>query len=202
PSKPAPVFEKNVLPIFQAKCLRCHGGKIQKAGLDVRSKAGLLEGGDEGPAIAPGSAEKSLLWIKVAADKMPPGKAKLTQAEKLLVREWLEAGARAGGSTRRAGGVSDRRKESRDRQVTTADRRFWAFQPPKRPQVPRVKAAGRVRNPLDAFILAALGNKGLTLSPEADRLTLLRRVSFDLTGLPPPPLGTRARPSGQVRQRL
>jgi hypothetical protein len=187
PSKPVPAFEKDVLPIFQAKCLRCHGGKLQKAGLDVRSKAGLLEGGDEGPAISPGSAEKSLLWIKVAADKMPPGKAKLTQAEKLLIRAWLEAGARADHTIARTNS-----KETSDRQVTDADRRFWAFQPPKRPQVPRVKATDRVRNPIDSFILHALGKKGLTLSPKASRLTLLRRVCFDLTGLPPSPADIEA----------
>ena len=69
-----------------------------------------------------GSAEKGLLWIKVAADKMPPGKAKLTQAEKLRIRAWLEAGARADNKIARANP-----KESRDRQVTDADRRFWAF---------------------------------------------------------------------------
>src|SRR5262249_26521598 len=74
-----------------------------------------------------------------------------------------------------------------DRQVTDADRDFWAFRKPVRPPVPAVKNAPRVRNPVDAFLLAALEKKGLTLSPEADRLTLLRRASFDLTGLPPSP---------------
>jgi hypothetical protein len=178
--KETPFFEKDILPIFQAKCLLCHGGQKQKAGLDMRSRTALLEGGETGPAISPGSAEKSLLWIKVAANKMPPGKEKLSEAEKVLVHAWLEGGARAD-----ARGPVE--KESKDRQVTDADRRFWSFQPPRRPAVPRVKTRERVRNPIDAFILAGQEKKGLALSPEADRLTLLRRVTFDLTGLPPSP---------------
>ncbi len=179
--KPAvPLFEKDVLPVFQARCLRCHGTKVQKAGLDVRSKAALLEGGESGPAISPGSAEKSLLWVKVAGNQMPPGKDKLTEAEKVLLRTWLEGGAPAATA-------AVVKKDDGDRQVTDADRRFWAFQPPRRPAVPAVKDAGRGRNPVDAFVLARLERAGLTLSPEADRLTLLRRVTYDLTGLPPTP---------------
>src|SRR4051812_4097831 len=86
-------FERSVRPLLQAKCIRCHGGERTRAALDLRGKAGLLAGGDGGPAVVPGSAEKSLLWIQVAADKMPPGKDKLTAAEKKLLRAWIEAGA-------------------------------------------------------------------------------------------------------------
>src|SRR5262245_7796375 len=87
--KPAPgaakaepaIFEKTVLPIFQTKCVSCHGGDKLKAGLDVRSVAGLLKGGETGPAVSPGSFERSELWVRIASDKMPPGKDKLTEAE-------------------------------------------------------------------------------------------------------------------------
>src|SRR5438270_804675 len=74
-----------------------------------------------------------------------------------------------------------------DGQVSEADRQFWSFRPPARPPVPAARQTARARNPIDAFLLAALDKKGLGFSPEADRLTLLRRASFDLTGLPPTP---------------
>jgi hypothetical protein len=174
----APVFEKTVLPILRAKCVRCHGGEKVKGDLDVRSKAALVKGGESGAAVVAGSSEKSLLWVKVAADKMPPDKDKLSESEKTLIRAWIDAGAKDDGSTI-ATDVSDK-------QVTDADRQFWAFRPPTRPAVPKVKS-DRGRNPIDAFVLAALEKRGLTLAPEADRLTLIRRVTFDLTGLPPTP---------------
>jgi hypothetical protein len=177
---PAPLFEKDVLPILRARCLRCHGADKREADLDLRHKATLLKGGESGPALSPGSAEKSLLWIKVAADKMPPGKTKLTEAEKMVLRRWIETGAKASGGRQPSDLTSGG-------QVTDADRQFWAFRAPNRPSLPAVRQRERVRNPIDAFILAALEKKGLTLSPEADRLTLLRRACFDLTGLPPSP---------------
>jgi len=183
---PLPVFEKAVLPLLKARCVRCHGGEKLNADLDVRSKPALLKGGESGPAVIPGSPEKSLLWVKIAGDKMPPGKEKLSQAEKTVVRAWIDGGARDDGSA--VASVED----SKEKQVTEADRRFWSFRPPLRPAVPRVRAANRVRNAIDAFVLAALEKQGLTLAPEADRLTLLRRVTFDLTGLPPTPQETAA----------
>ena len=86
-------FEKSVLPIFQAKCLRCHGEKKQKAMLDLRTKAGLLKGGETGVALRPGSLKESLLWEKIRTDQMPEGDVKLTAAEKETIRRWIEAGA-------------------------------------------------------------------------------------------------------------
>ncbi|MCI0461570.1 MAG: PSD1 and planctomycete cytochrome C domain-containing protein, partial [Gemmataceae bacterium] len=185
PPAAAPIFEKDILPILEAKCLRCHGADQQKADLDLRSKTTVLKGGETGPAISPGSAERSALWVKVAADKMPPGQNKLTEAEKELVRTWLETGARDNGTAVVA-------ETHGDRQVTESDRQFWAFQKPVRPDVPQVQHTSRVRNPIDAFVLAALEKKGLTLAPEADRLVLLRRASLDLIGLPPSPRAIEA----------
>src|SRR5260221_1559237 len=86
----APDFDKDVKPILSAHCVRCHGGERTRAELDARGKAGLLKGGEGGAAVVPGAPEKSLLWIHVAADKMPPGKGKLTAAQKTLLREWIE----------------------------------------------------------------------------------------------------------------
>ena len=171
------VFEKSVLPILQAKCLSCHGDKKQRAGLDLRTKAALIQGGESGPAVKPGYLADSPLWEKVVTDKMPTGGDKLTAAEKDVIRRWIESGAH--GDDKVVAG------DAVDRQVSDEDRRFWAFQKPVRPALPPVKDKTRVRNPVDAFVVAALEKKGLSLSPEAEPLTLLRRVYLDLIGLPP-----------------
>jgi hypothetical protein len=177
----APLFEKDVKPILEAKCLRCHGAEGRKAALDLRTRAAVLRGGKSGPAVSPGSSEKSLLWVQIAADRMPAEGDKLTTAEKTLIRAWIDGGARG---DEKAVAIA----EGPDRAVTDADRQFWSFRPPVRPPVPVIhNPQSSIRNPIDAFLLAALQRKGLTFSPEADRLTLLRRATFDLTGLPPTP---------------
>jgi hypothetical protein len=176
-----PVFEKDVMPIFQAKCLQCHGAAKIKAGLDLRTKAAVLKGGDTGAAVTPGNVSTSLLWDKVSSNRMPPGKVKLTEKEKNIIRDWIDAGAVDNVL------AAARAAPLNEREVTDADRQFWSFRPPVRPEVPTVAQAQRVRNPIDAFLLHALEKKGLTFSPEGDRLTLLRRASFELIGLPPSP---------------
>lgn len=168
-------FEKTVLPIFEAKCLKCHGEKRQRGGLDLRTKAAMLKGGENGSALTPKSLKGSLLWEKIRTDEMPEGEVKLTAQEKEAIRRWIEAGAPAENAGTVAPGV--------DLTITDEDRAFWAFRTPVRPRVPGVKTP----NPIDAFILSALQKKGLTRSPQAEPLTLLRRVTFDLTGLPPTP---------------
>src|SRR5262245_55007261 len=90
-----PTFEKHVLAIFQARCLSCHGDKKQRAGLDLRTRAAILQGGETGPAIVPGPGKSSLLWEKISRDHMPPDKDKLTAAEKAAVLAWIEGGAKA-----------------------------------------------------------------------------------------------------------
>jgi mono/diheme cytochrome c family protein len=285
-----PRFESDVLPLFQARCLRCHGSKRRRADLDLGSAAAVLKGGESGPAVVPGKPEKSLLYEKVHKGDMPPGKKdRLTEAEVALVRRWIAAGAPAGkgqqpaqpaatltqhdvvpillrrcttchGARRREGGLDLRTKAamlrggksgpaivpgnpdrslllekvrsgampprqrlveasvkpiepaetavlarwiaqgapevtvapdvattSPDPLVNDRDRDFWAFRPPRPVAVPAVQGAAQMRNPIDAFVLHRLQPRGLSLSPEADRLTLLRRASLDLTGLPPTP---------------
>jgi hypothetical protein len=177
-----PIFEKDILPVFKAKCLSCHGADKQKADLDMRSKATMLKGGESGPALTPGAALKSLIWEKVASDKMPPGKQKLSPEEKTLVRKWIDSGAKDAGLV-----ATVTPDDSKDRSVTDADRDFWSFRKPTRPTVPAVRDATHVRNPIDAFLLAELEKQGLSFSEEADRHVLLRRASLDLTGLPPAP---------------
>jgi hypothetical protein len=175
-----PSLEKQSLAIVQAHCVRCHGFDKTRAGLDLRTLAAALRGGESGPAVTPGSPEKSKLWHLVSTDKMPQDDKKLSPAEKAILKAWIES--IPVGST-----VGTKPAPSADNQVTDADRRFWSFRPPVRPPVPAVQPPDLVRNPIDAFVLAALEKQGLTFAPEADRLTLLRRVSFDLIGLPPTP---------------
>ncbi len=176
----APVFEKDILPLFQVKCLRCHGADQRRAELDLRDRAAVLRCGESGPGVTPGAPDKSLLWTKITFNRMPPGKAeKLTDAERALVRAWIEGGAVGAGPAAQA--------EEGSSPISEENRRFWSFRRPLRPAVPAAKQADRVRNLIDAFLLAKLEEEGLTFAPEADKTTLLRRVACDLTGLPPTP---------------
>jgi cytochrome c553 len=171
-------FERDVLSLLSARCVNCHGATKPKARLDLRSRSAMLSGGESGPALVPGSAEKSLLFQMITKGEMPPkGKTPLTAAETARLKAWIDAGAPAVQSA--AGQESPK--------ITDKDRQFWAFRKPVRPEVPRVRAADRVRTPIDAFVLASLETKGLSLSPDADPTTLVRRVYFDLVGLPPSP---------------
>jgi hypothetical protein len=174
----APVFERDVLPVLAARCVTCHGGKKPKGKLDLRTKAGMLQGGQSGPALVPGSAVKSLVFQMVSKGEMPPRKrTRLTAQQVTLVKAWIDGGAPALEKTAVTSATLIRAEE----------RRFWAFHKPVRPPVPQVKHADRVRTPIDAFILVRLEEKGLTLAPDADRVTLIRRASIDLLGLPPSP---------------
>ncbi len=176
-----PVFERDVFPLLKTYCWRCHGGEGREAGLDMRSFALLSKGGAKGPVIVPGSADKSLLYQKIAAGEMPPGAfLKPTDAHRELIRAWLDGGARA---DKPAEAIST----EEDPPITPVDRDWWAFKKPVRPHIPQVASAHLVRTPIDAFILARLEEQGLSLSPEADRRTLIRRAYFDLIGLPSEP---------------
>lgn len=169
-------FEKDILPIFKAKCIRCHAGVEPKAGLNLTSPSSLLSGGQSGSALRIRAAEFSLLYEKISSEEMPPVGQKLTAREKGLIRKWINDGA---------AGVSNATTIDHSDDITGVE--HWAFRPPVRPDVPKVDGQHRVRNPIDAFVLRKLEQAGLTLAPEAGPLTLLRRVSLDLTGLPPPP---------------
>jgi mono/diheme cytochrome c family protein len=178
-------FEKAVRPLLIEHCGKCHIDKA-KGGLKLDSRANLLKGGDTGPAVVPGDAAKSLLVKTLEYDdelKMPPaGKLKADQIE--AVRKWV-----ADGAVWPAADTAVSVKP--DGPLFTAEQKqFWAFQPVKRPQVPTVRRETKASapiNPVDAFVRQKLEAAGLKLSPPADKRTLLRRVYFDLTGLPPAP---------------
>ena len=181
---PADHFEKAVRPLLAEHCLGCHGaaGKRVKGGLDLTSRAHLLAGGDSGPVVVPGDAAKSLLVAVVKYDgemKMPP-KGKLKDADIAVLTAWVQAGApwpdaevAVAAPAKKAGPL-----------FTPEQKAFWAFQPVKPVAVPQVPG---VTNPIDAFLRAALTAKGLTPAPPAPPAVWLRRVTFDLIGLPPTP---------------
>ena len=180
--------EHDVIPLMLLHCTPCHGTPIQEAELDLRTRASMLKGGDSGPAIVPGKPDESLILKRIRAGEMPPPKkAKEANVNPMAavdierLRNWIEQGAPEGNGKPDVAGTEP------DPLVSDEDRQFWAFQPPRPVPVPVVRHAEQVPNPIDTFILRKLEQKGLKLSPEADRLTLLRRAYFDLTGLPPEP---------------
>ncbi len=171
----ATFFESKVRPVLVEHCISCHGEKKQQGGLRLDTRAGVRAGGDSGPALVPGKPGESRLVKAVRygdADlKMPP-KAKLTAEQVAALEEWVRLGApdpRDGTQVASIGPTS----------------KHWAFQPVVAQAIPKVKSSEWVRTPVDAFLLAKLEAAGLTPSPPADKRTLLRRVYFDLHGLPP-----------------
>ncbi|HXG08980.1 MAG TPA: PSD1 and planctomycete cytochrome C domain-containing protein [Gemmataceae bacterium] len=178
----AEFFETRVRPVLAENCFTCHGPKRQQAGLRLDSRAALLKGSDSGPVITAGEPEKSLLIQAVRQEgdiKMPPkGKLPPEAIEALIA--WVKMGAPwpENGSAAAQGGPMS---------VAEARQKHWAFQPVRKPALPPVRNSAWVRTPVDFFILAKLEEKGLNPSPSADRRTLIRRVTFDLIGLPPTP---------------
>lgn len=177
-----PTFEKDVRPVLKAHCFHCHGEEnVTKGGLDVRLARFIAKGGESGPAIVAGNPAKSHLLELVKKGEMPKGKGRLSEKDISMLERWIAAGAR----TLRP----EPEKLGPEHAFTDEERAWWALQPVKRSAVPEVSGLQkhRVRTPVDAFILQKLESKGLTLSPEAKPETLLRRMSMDLTGLPPTP---------------
>ncbi len=175
-AKPATVdFEKQIKPIFSKHCNACHNAKKQESGFRIDAGSLTIKGGDRGAAVVPGKSEQSLLYQaligKGDVTAMPQDRPRLPKSDIALVKLWIDQGA----------------KFPADEIVAQARRKsnHWAFQPIQRPKVPAVKDAGWVRNSIDAFVLARLEKEGLTHSPDADRVTLIRRVSLDLLGLLP-----------------
>ncbi len=163
-------FRDSVRPILQ-RCIVCHSGDEPTGGLTLTNRDSALKGGDSGPALVPGDSAKSLLFQKASSKKMPPKKP-LSDAEIAVLRRWIDDGAAWEGVLKR---------------VDRADADWWSLQQLKRPEPPDVKNRDWVRNPIDAFVLAGLEARGLQPAPPADKATLLRRVTFDLIGLPPTP---------------
>jgi hypothetical protein len=174
-------FARDVEPLLAARCFPCHAAEEHKGGLRLDTRASLLKGGDGGPAIEVGDGAASYLIEKVSGEDpspMPPkGKGEpLTEAEVARLRAWIDQGAKW-----------EAPALTTERAAHLVGRQHWAFRAPKRPQVPLVNEDNWARNPIDRFILARIESEGLAPAAEADRPTLIRRLSLDLTGLPPSP---------------
>lgn len=178
-------FEKHIRPIFVARCVECHGPDKQKGGLRLDHPAAIAKGGEQGVPFVPAKPGESLLieaiGYQVEGFQMPP-QGKISDDEIRLITEWIGRGASLpkGGAVSPAG-VSAIEFSIEDR------KHHWAYQPVKRPSLPMVKNRDSLESPVDTFIEKARDDKGLMAAPHAERLVLLRRMTFDLTGLPPEP---------------
>ncbi|MFM7131413.1 MAG: PSD1 and planctomycete cytochrome C domain-containing protein [bacterium] len=170
-------FERHIYPILKTHCISCHGESKTESKLDLRQKRLALKGGKGGTALVPGHAEDSPLYYRMIDGEMPPEHIKVrpTAEQTKLVAEWIKAGAR------------NSRAESLDPSqlpvIMPEEREHWAYQPIVSPTIPETQP--KAHNPVDSFLLKSLADRGLGFSPEASRESLVRRLAFDLTGLPP-----------------
>jgi mono/diheme cytochrome c family protein len=162
------LFESEVRSVLTNNCLKCHGGEQTLGGFDMRTSASFAKGGNHGPAVVPGKPDASRLIEWVASGKMPMGGARLAAKDIDALRRWVASGA----AFPEAVSLGEAKKV------------FWSLRAPVKPAVPSIDG---VSHPVDAFILDKLRSRGLTFAPQADARTLIRRLHFDLTGLPPAP---------------
>lgn len=176
-------FDRDVAPILVRRCVECHQGDDPQGALDLTSAASVAIGGDQGPALVPGDPVQSRLVARVVAGEMPPAQngrsQQLPQREIEVLQQWIAEGARWPASR-----VLDLFEQTTD---VRAGRDWWSLLPVSRPTPPHVITGDRVSNPIDSFVLARLEQNDMALAPPADRRTLIRRIYFDLLGLPPTP---------------
>lgn len=196
----ARTFENEIRPILTRHCLKCHHEKVRKGGLDLTGLPQILAGGDSGPALVPGKSGESLMIEAIRYDsepKMPP-KGKISDDEIARLTAWIDRGAAWPKGVRlavpadsegqsQASGHSGPKLRKAPFEITGEDRRWWSFRPLTPPTVPRVGSIEDSSEPIDAFLLEKLKAKGLAFRPEATKRELIRRVSYDLLGLPPDP---------------
>ena len=142
-----PHFEENILPILKTHCHRCHSGNRPKGRLLLTSRAQLIKGGRSGPSIRLGAAESSLLWEKIAADRMPPDGPRLNPDQKGMIRSWINEGGLGADPS-----LPDN-SSYRDPETTREQQQFWAFNPPIRPAPPEVKKTQLVQNSINMYYL-------------------------------------------------
>ena len=171
-------FEQHIRPMLKANCFHCHGeeGK-REGGLDLRLMRLIVVGGDSGTSLIPGDTEASVILGRVRSGEMPPVDKKLSESEISLLERWIAEGAKTARPEPEQIGAGPL--------FTDEERNFWSFQPIRRTELPMVRETTAIRTPVDQFVLAKLEDAGLSFSPDADRRTLIRRVCFDLLGLPP-----------------
>ncbi len=179
----ARLYQEKIAPVLKAECFRCHSAEAEKirGGLRLDSRQALLEGGDSGPAIVPGKSGESLLVQAIRHEDgmaMPPKKPRLSESIVAEIARWVDLGAPypASGGIQPSFGATIQQARS-----------HWAFQPVRKAVPLSVRETSWVHNPIDAFILAGLEARRWPPAPPADRADWLRRVTFDVTGLPPTP---------------
>jgi len=177
---PPLTLERDVRPILKQHCFHCHGeGEKLKGGVDLRLRRFMERPTEDGShVLVPGHPEQSEMLTLIREGEMPAKGKKLPPEKIAIIEQWIAQGAKT---------ARPEPEQVPKVWITEEERDFWAFQPIRRVPPPAVKDANRVRNPIDAFLLAKLEAQGLTFNPEADKPTLLRRVTLDLTGLPPTP---------------
>jgi hypothetical protein len=177
-------FESEVRPLLAAKCYKCHGKDKQKGGLRLDSLARLLKGGESGAALVRGKPGDSLLVeaVRYESLEMPPN-GKLPEDQIAVLAKWVAIGAPWPGPD--PGSVNS--TGARTERITDEDRAFWSFRPLGKVSVPEVADDGWSRNQIDQFIYRRLADEGIRPASEADRRVLIRRLCFDLVGLPPTP---------------
>lgn len=177
----APDFESEIAPLLIQRCVECHQGQDPAGGLLLTTQKGLTDGGDSGPAVDLKDIQESYLLERIVAGEMPPEKQgrsqKLPVGEIELLRRWLQSGA--SWPNNRELDYFERTNELR------AGRDWWSLQPIVRPEIPKLQKSSQPQNPIDAFIRSRLEKQNVLAAPRADRRTLIRRVYYDLIGLPP-----------------
>jgi hypothetical protein len=172
-------FETQVRGILKAHCFHCHGeGEHREGGLDLRLVHLMKKGGESGSAISPGAAKDSLLLQRIETGEMPPGGKSIPEAQKEILRRWLDEGTLT---------IREEPQTPTLEDWTEEERSYWLFQPVEAVTVPTVppEESGSASSAIDAFVLAKLREKQIPRAPTADRLTLIRRLSVDLLGVPP-----------------
>ena len=179
------LFENNVLPVLERRCFSCHGDPDKaENGLVLANRRGLLQGGERGPAISTSEPHSSLLLHVISYEdeqlQMPPS-GRLADADIEAIRQWVQLGAPFGGDEDEVAEVV----VEDEYEITDADREWWSVRPLLRPEPPEVADGNWPLNGIDHFLLARLDAAGLEPPPTADRRALIRRATYDLTGLPP-----------------
>ena len=176
-----PDFERDVVPILVKRCLECHNETEANGNLRLTTHKQVMAGGDSGPAVVPHNSDESYLIERITSGEMPPEKQgkpqPLAKREIEVLRAWVQGGANW---------PKQRRIDLYERTTDVrGGRDWWSLQPVNRPDVPQIKHTDRVSNPIDAFVLAKLEAENMELAPPADKRILIRRLYFDLVGLPP-----------------
>ncbi|MGH9660936.1 MAG: DUF1549 domain-containing protein, partial [Bryobacteraceae bacterium] len=183
-------LSRQAYDILKKNCFACHGA-TKTSGLDLRTFDSLSTGGQRGAAVIPGDPARSLLYQFATHESKPtmPPNQKLSRADLDVLKDWILDGASLEGVDAEAPATSEQQKADlarlEERPITPAERRFWAYQRPRRATPPS-------GHPIDGFLLAPMKAKGVVPSPRADRRTLIRRAYLDLLGLPPAPLEVEA----------